>query len=98
MRSALAPSTTIFDLDDPRLATLQQAIRERRVVHERYHGYNRDQTTERAIEPHYLTYSNGAWYVNGSCRLRQAMRGFRFDRIERLALRSPKTDQHPSAS
>ena len=49
-----------FDFDDPHLATLQQAIRERRVVRLRYHGYNRDQTTEREIEPYYLTYSNGA--------------------------------------
>jgi len=75
-----------FDFDDPRLAALQQAIREQRVVHVRYHGYNRDQTTEREIEPHYLTYSNGAWYINGYCRLRHDMRAFRFDRIERLAL------------
>ncbi|HEU5104035.1 MAG TPA: YafY family protein [Roseiflexaceae bacterium] len=75
-----------FDFDDPRLAMLQQAIRERRVVRLRYHGINRDQTTEREIEPHYLTYSNGAWYVNGYCRLRDDTRGFRFDRIEQFAL------------
>jgi hypothetical protein len=38
----------------------QQAIRE--------HGYNRDQITGREIEAHYLTYSNGAWYVNTADR------------------------------
>jgi predicted DNA-binding transcriptional regulator YafY len=73
-----------FDADDVRLATLQQAIREHRVVWLRYHSFNRDQTTEREIEPDYLTYSNGTWYVNGYCRLRHDLRAFRFDRIERL--------------
>ena len=75
-----------FDTDDAHLATFQQAIRERRVVQLRYHSYNRDQTTERDIEPDYLTYSNGTWYVNGYCRLRNDLRAFRFDRIERLKL------------
>jgi predicted DNA-binding transcriptional regulator YafY len=85
-----------FDLDDPLLTTSQQAIRERRVLRLRYHGYNRDQLTEREIEPHYLTYSNGAWYINGYCRLRKDIRGFRFDRIEKLAL-LPETFELRSA-
>jgi predicted DNA-binding transcriptional regulator YafY len=75
-----------FDFDDPRLTTLQQVIREQRIVRLLYHGYNRDRTTERDIEPHYLTYSNGVWYISGHCRLRDDTRAFRFDRIECLAL------------
>jgi predicted DNA-binding transcriptional regulator YafY len=75
-----------FDFDDPRLMKLQQAIRERQVVRLVYHSYNRDETTEREIQPHYLTYSNGVWYVNGYCRLRKDLRAFRFDRIERMAV------------
>ena len=57
-----------FDLDDPHLATLQQAIQERRVVRLRYHSYSRDEITEREVEPHTLTYASGAWYLNGYCR------------------------------
>jgi predicted DNA-binding transcriptional regulator YafY len=75
-----------FDADDTRLTTLQQAIQQRRVVRLLYHSYYRHQTTERDIEPHYLTYTNGTWYINGYCRLRNDMRAFRFDRIERLAM------------
>jgi predicted DNA-binding transcriptional regulator YafY len=75
-----------FDADDARLATFQQAIQQRRIVRLLYHSYYRDQITERDIEPHYLTYSNGTWYINGYCRLRNDMRAFRFDRIERLAM------------
>jgi predicted DNA-binding transcriptional regulator YafY len=73
-----------FDLDDPHLATSQQAIRDRRVVRLRYHSYSRDEITEREIEPHTLTYAGGAWYLNGYCRMRQDVRGFRLSRIERL--------------
>jgi predicted DNA-binding transcriptional regulator YafY len=75
-----------FDLDDPHLATIQQAIQERRVVHLRYHSYSRDEITEREVEPHTLAYASGAWYLNGYCRLRQDARGFRLSRIERLHL------------
>jgi predicted DNA-binding transcriptional regulator YafY len=41
-----------FDLDDPHLVTLQRALREQRVVHLRYHGQQRDELTERDVEPH----------------------------------------------
>jgi predicted DNA-binding transcriptional regulator YafY len=80
------PSPARFDIDDPRLVLLQQAIRTRRVVWIRYHSYSRDEVTEREVEPGDLTYANGAWYLNGFCRLRQAPRGFRFSRIQELIL------------
>ncbi len=83
-----------FDADDTRLTTLQQAIKQRRVVRLLYHSYYRDQTTERDIEPHYLTYTNGTWYINGYCRLRNDMRAFRFDRIERLAMLPDEFEPH----
>jgi predicted DNA-binding transcriptional regulator YafY len=40
-------------------------------------------TTERVIEPDFLTYSDGVWYVTAYCRLRQDRRSFRVSRIER---------------
>jgi predicted DNA-binding transcriptional regulator YafY len=74
-----------FDLDDPRLALLRQAIAERRVVWLRYHGRARDEPTERAVEPARLTYGDGVWFLSGYCRLREGPRAFRLDRIEELA-------------
>ena len=38
------------------------------------------------MEPQALAYTNGAWYVNGYCRLRQGERAFRLDRIDGLEL------------
>jgi predicted DNA-binding transcriptional regulator YafY len=79
-----------FDLYEPHLAALQQAIRERRVVRLRYHSYSHDETTERALEPYQLFYLNGSWHVGGFCRLRQDVRDFRLNRIDSLEL----TDEH----
>jgi predicted DNA-binding transcriptional regulator YafY len=77
-----------FNLDEPQLMTLQQAIQQQRVIHLRYHSYNRDETTERDVEPHQLFYSDGVWYVSGYCRLRQGPRSFRLSRIEKLTLQA----------
>jgi predicted DNA-binding transcriptional regulator YafY len=33
--------------------------------------------SQRTVEPHYLTYGDGVWYLSGFCRLRQEMRSFR---------------------
>jgi len=75
-----------FNLDDPTLADFQQAINEQRAVQITYHSLQRDETTTRVIEPAELTYGDGAWYVNGYCRLRQEARSFRFNRIEQYKL------------
>jgi len=78
--------TARFDLDEPKLATLQTAIRERRVVWLRYHSFNKNEVTEREVEPHALSYYSGAWYMDGYCRLRCDVRGFRLDRVDSLRL------------
>ena len=75
-----------FDLDDPRLAMLQRALVEQRVVHLRYHGHQRDELTERDVEPHRLVYADGAWYLTGYCRLRGSPRSFRLSRVQTLAV------------
>jgi predicted DNA-binding transcriptional regulator YafY len=75
-----------FDLTDPRLHLVHQAIRERRVIALRYHSYQDNAPTSRDIEPSTLTAHHGVWYINAYCRLRQATRSFRLDRIETLAL------------
>jgi predicted DNA-binding transcriptional regulator YafY len=88
---------TQFDLDDPVLATIRQAILDRRVLHLRYHSYREDQTTERLVEPHSLTYADGSWYLSAFCRLRQAARGFRLSRIERIDLLDETFEPRPVA-
>jgi predicted DNA-binding transcriptional regulator YafY len=83
-----------FNLDEPQLITLQQAIQQQQVIHIRYHSYNRHETTEREVEPHQLYYSDGTWYVSGYCRLRQGLRSFRLSRIEKLTLQADTFAKH----
>lgn len=73
-----------INLDDRRLIQLITAIQERRAIWIRYFSYNRSSLTEREVEPATLTFANGAWYINGFCRLRQDFRAFRLDRVEAL--------------
>ena len=73
-----------FDLDEPRLARLQEAIRARRIIWIRYHGFASNDVSERQVEPHRLWYFQGAWYLDGFCRVRQDLRVFRLDRMDEL--------------
>ena len=73
-----------FDLDDPQLLVIQKAIQEKQVIHIRYHGYNKDEVTERNVEPHRLFYFDGVWYLEGYCRLRKDVREFRLSRIDKM--------------
>ena len=79
-------TNTPFDLHDPLLATLQDAINKQHAVRILYHSLSNDEHTERDIEPSMLTMGNGAWYVEAYCRLRQDWRSFRLSRIEAYTL------------
>lgn len=76
-----------FDLDDPQLMILQKAIQAKQLIHLRYHGYQKDEITERDVEPHRLFYSDGIWYLEGYCRLRKDVREFRLSRMKKLTPR-----------
>lgn len=70
-----------FDLQNPTLITLQQAIEAQRVVFLRYLGYEELTPSERHIEPTHLMHHDGVWYVTAYCRLRRAMRSFRLEHV-----------------
>jgi len=68
------------------LLTVQQSVVMRRVLRMAYRGLERDEETQRDIEPHGIVFYGGAWYVVAWCRLRVGIRHFRVDRICRLEL------------
>lgn len=76
-----------FDLEAPQLLLIQEAIRERRVLHLRYRGYQKEDVTERDVEPHQLFYADGVWYLEAYCRWRKDMRDFRLSRMEAVTPR-----------
>ena len=76
-----------FDLDDPQLLLIQNAIQERRILHLLYRGYRKEEVTQRDVEPHQLFYADGVWYLEAYCRLRKGMRDFRVTRMEAVTPR-----------
>ncbi|MBS3783837.1 MAG: YafY family transcriptional regulator [Anaerolineae bacterium] len=76
----------------PALEKLRQAARQRRRVTMVYHSRNRPEPLERDVEPYALVHRWGWWYVIGHCCLRDALRVFRVDRIQELALRRDTYD------
>ena len=68
--------------DVPELATVRQALRERRKVHMRYRAGGDEHSTERTICPYGIAYAAGNAYVVAYCERSGALRFFRSDRIE----------------
>jgi hypothetical protein len=65
------------------LAVVEQALEETCPIEIVYHTAGRGERTARVIEPLRLEERGGATYLVAHCRLRQAERVFRLDRIER---------------
>ncbi|MCD5353039.1 WYL domain-containing protein [Kineosporia mesophila] len=69
------------------LGMLSDAIAARRVVRITYLGEDEDSTpTVRDVETMGLLRAGDAWLLAGWCRLREAIRGFRIERITRLEI------------
>ena len=75
-----------FNLDDPHLVKLQQAILDHRIISITYHSRTDDEITERQVEPLDLAYIDHAWYLGGYCRLRRGHRSFRVSRMTALTV------------
>ena len=63
-------------------ATIERALQEGRPLEMVYHTAGRGERTVRVVEPLRLEEQGGALYLVAYCRLRQAERVFRVDRIE----------------
>lgn len=71
-----------------------QALAERRVLEIDYTDI-KDAVTSRVIEPTGFVSVNDAWYVIGWCRLREAYRVFRMDRISAAVARMERAPERP---
>ncbi len=66
------------------LVTVRQAIAEHRRLRLDYYGYNRDEITEREVDPYRVTSDQGHWYLLAHCHRAQGERLFRIDRIRSI--------------
>lgn len=68
------------------MATLQQALDERRRLSISYYSYGRDASTEREVDPFRVVSREGQWYLLGHCHSAGGERLFRVDRIQAATL------------
>lgn len=65
---------------------IHEALLARRTLRIRYHSFQREQETQRDVDPYHLTYFNGGLYLVAHCHLRDAIRVFAVERIRGLDL------------
>lgn len=70
----------------PLLEKLRGAIHEGRSIAITYLSGSDPQPQQRHVDPYALVYRRGRWYIAAHCHLRQAVRTFRVDRMQELAL------------
>lgn len=78
-------------------SALEQALVDERTVVIRYSDA-KGGVTNREVEPIVLALTGGRWYLVGWCRLRAAVRWFRFDRIERATVTRRDCPDRPVSS
>lgn len=80
------------------LATLLEAVNDRRVVDLTYDGIARGEVTRREIEPLGLVRYANVWLVPAYCRLRDDLRVFRTDRVLTAKLTGESFTPRPGLS
>ncbi|UXH43963.1 YafY family transcriptional regulator [Rossellomorea vietnamensis] len=71
---------------EPFLKELEQAVADGYSVNILYYKSGEKPLSERLVDPYRMIYWNNKWYVIGYCHLRNDIRSFRVDRMERLML------------
>lgn len=82
---------------DNTLQFLLRGVSEKKQVFIQYKAIEAEEITKRYIEPVGIFFSTGYWYVIAWCRLRNAYRNFRTDRIRQIKLTDESFNKiHPS--
>lgn len=79
------------------LAVVHRGLAEKRRLHLRYYVPARDETTERDVDPMRLSVVDGRSYLEGWCRLADAVRLFRLDRITAASVLDVAAQPPPEA-
>src|SRR5690606_5807238 len=85
-RVAIRPSPRPDQVPDSHIAEIQMAIATNRLISMKYYSQYTDTTTEREVEPLGMVFYSSRWHLIGFCRLRQDLRDFRADRIQKVKI------------
>ncbi len=91
---AIEPGPWVVSTSAESLIRLCTAVRMGRRVAFHYDSHDRT-ASRREVEPYGIVHMDGRWYVVGRCRLREALRTFRLDRVSALEV-SDQTFDRPA--
>jgi len=96
-RVTIRPSPIPKEFPDSHISEIQMAIATSRLISMTYYSQYSDQTTEREVEPLGMVFYSGRWHLIAFCRLRQDLRDFRADRIQKVKVLAEEIDpsKHP---
>lgn len=80
----------VRDLHLPHFEAAGAALLRRKRLHIHYHARGTNQTSQRDISPQRLTYYRGNWYLDAWCHLRNDLRSFSVDAIQRIEILEKK--------
>src|SRR5689334_13483367 len=92
---AVEPGPWVISTSAESLICLCTAVRMRRRISFQYESHDRS-SSRREVEPYGVVHMDGRWYVVGRCRMREALRTFRLDRVSELDV-SDETFDRPAA-
>ncbi|MEP1035314.1 YafY family protein [Ekhidna sp.] len=97
-RIAIRPSPSPNPTPDSHIAEIQLAIATNRLIDITYYSQYNDSTTRRDVEPLGMVFYSGRWHLIAYCRLREDLRDFRADRIQKVKLLPQTIDPslHPN--
>ncbi|GGC54225.1 YafY family transcriptional regulator [Hoyosella rhizosphaerae] len=78
---AVAPATTNV-VEDAQYSVVREAVQQQKAVQLRYYSASRDALTDRVVDPIRLMLVDDHTYLQAWCRMAEAVRLFRLDRIE----------------
>jgi predicted DNA-binding transcriptional regulator YafY len=89
---AIEPGPWVISTSAESLIRVCTAIRTRHSVTFHYESHGRI-SSQREVDPYGIVHMDGRWYMVGRCRLREALRTFRLDRVSRLEIGDQKFDR-----
>jgi predicted DNA-binding transcriptional regulator YafY len=82
---AIEPGPWVISTSAESLIRVCTAVRTRHSVAFHYESHD-GVSSRREVEPYGIVHMDGRWYMVGRCRLREALRTFRLDRVSRLEI------------
>lgn len=95
---SIRPAQKQHEFPDSHIAEIQLAIATEKLISITYYSQYNDSTTHREVEPLGMVYYSSRWHLIGFCRLRQDLRDFRADRIQKVKVlpETVDTSKHPN--